>query len=115
MLQEISEAGTASPLAVIKKTGPGRAGYMSFPMEGITLAVDLPNRSGTGKLLTKLNRMALDHGGRVYLAKDSSADRDTIAAMYSERDAYAEAVAQADPEAKFMSAMSARLDLRGRA
>lgn len=113
ILTRIAEAGIASPLAVIKKMGPGRAGFLSFPMEGMTLAVDLPNKPRALSVLNDVNRIALDHGGRVYLAKDSSLDRSTFAGMYDELESFQEAVAKADPGGKFASRMSERLDLRG--
>ena len=43
----------------------------SFPMEGYTLALDFPMRTGTPKLFAELEAIAIDHGGRFYLAKDS--------------------------------------------
>ena len=115
MLTTIAAGGIASPLAVIKKMGPGRAGYMSFPMEGITLAVDLPHRGRTMSILADLNRMTVQYGGRIYFAKDSSAPRASLAAMYPELAAYRAAVADVDRDAKFASQLSQRLDLRGAA
>ena len=44
MLEAVAASGLASPLAVLKRMGPGRAGHLSCPMEGYTLAVDFPNR-----------------------------------------------------------------------
>jgi len=113
ILEAIADAGIASPLAVIKRMGPGRAGYLSFPMEGYSLAVDLPNRSGTGDLAEALIRLALDHGGRIYLAKDSAASRAAFAAMYPEVSDFRAVVARMDPGGKFTSAMAQRLELRG--
>jgi len=43
LLEAISSCGAPSFLSVLKRLGPGRAGYLSFPMEGYTLAVDFPN------------------------------------------------------------------------
>ncbi len=54
MLERIAAAGLASPLAVIKRLGAGRAGMLSFPRPGFTLAVDLPNRPRTAALLRYL-------------------------------------------------------------
>lgn len=113
MLELVSAAGIASPLAVLKRLGPGRAGYLSFPMEGYTLAVDLPNRTGVRSLLTALNDVTLKHGGRIYLAKDSALKADAMEQMYPEIDAYRKAVASADPDGKFISDMATRLNLRG--
>ena len=69
----IAGSGLASPLAVLKRMGPGRAGMMSFPMEGYTLAVDFPNRDAARTLIARLEAMTLEAGGRIYLAKDALA------------------------------------------
>ena len=112
MMEKIAKAGVASPLAVLKRMGAGRAGMMSFPMEGYTLAVDFPNRGKATDIIKDLVHDTGDAGGRVYLAKDSVADAQTIAAMYPERAAWAEAVAKVDPEGAFETDMTRRLKLR---
>ena len=73
MLMRIATSGLASPLAVLKRMGPGRAGHLSFPMEGYTLAVDFPNRDRAEALVRELSAMARDAGGRIYFAKDALA------------------------------------------
>ncbi|MEM8957393.1 MAG: FAD-binding oxidoreductase, partial [Pseudomonadota bacterium] len=74
MMEKIAKAGVASPLAVLKRMGPGRAGMMSFPMEGYTLAVDFPNRGKAEDIIRDLVRDTAEAGGRIYLAKDSVAE-----------------------------------------
>jgi len=115
MLQSVAKGRLASPLAVIKKTGPGRAGYLSFPMEGISLALDIPNRKGAEATLAELERLTLEAGGRIYLAKDSAAAPASIEAMYPELPAFRAALKQHDPTGKFTSALAKRLNLRGHA
>ena len=113
LLKTISEGGIASPLAVVKKMGSGRAGYLSFPMEGFTLAVDLPNRPKTQELLDKLSDITQAHGGRIYLAKDGAASASKVASMYPELVEFRKTVGKIDPEQKFLSTMAERLSLRG--
>lgn len=112
LLTAISAARLASPLAVLKRLGEGRAGNLSFPMEGYTLAVDLPHRPAVVGLLAELTGIVQNSGGRIYLAKDDTMTRAQFDAMYPEADTYRQVVADADPEAKFASAMAARLGLR---
>ena len=68
MLDAIAASGLASPLAVLKRMGPGRAGYLSFPMEGYTLAVDFPNRPEARDLIRRLEAMTAAADGRLYFA-----------------------------------------------
>ena len=84
MLRLIADAGLASPLAVLKRTGPGRAGPMSFTMEGFTLALDFPNSAKSVALVEKLNELTTEAGGRIYFAKDSLATAAQAKQMYPE-------------------------------
>ena len=53
-------------------------------MEGFTLALDFKNQPALFPLLDELDKIVLDHGGRVYLAKDSRLNSTNFAKMYSE-------------------------------
>ncbi|MCX7888763.1 MAG: FAD-binding oxidoreductase [Rhodobacteraceae bacterium] len=112
MLETIAASGLASPLAVLKRMGPGRAGHLSFPMEGYTLAVDFPNRAEARELIKRLEDMTLAAQGRLYFAKDSLARGADIRAMYPEVPAWQKAVAKADPEGRLATDMVRRLGLR---
>jgi decaprenylphospho-beta-D-ribofuranose 2-oxidase len=112
ILNAIARSGMASPLAVLKRMGPGRAGHLSFPMEGYALAVDLPARKKVPALHARLEEMVRDAGGRIYLAKDALARPDIVAAMYPELDAWRAEVASADPEGHNLTGLVRRLELR---
>lgn len=73
ILEHIASSGNASFLAVLKTFGEVKPlGMMSFPLPGITLALDFPNKGPkTLKLLDTLDRVVEDSGGRVYPAKDA--------------------------------------------
>jgi decaprenylphospho-beta-D-ribofuranose 2-oxidase len=113
LLERIAASQAASALTVLKRLGPGRAGYLSFPMEGYTLALDFPNRTGAGELYQNLVDITLDHGGRVYLAKDALLSPDAFERMYPELPIFRGVLAQLDPDANFQSDMSRRLKVRG--
>ena len=113
ILEEIAGSGLASPLAVLKRMGAGRAGYLSFPMEGYTLAVDFPNRAQAVELIDHLNHMTADAGGRVYFAKDALCTPALAERMYPELDAWREAVNKADPDGYLQTDLVRRLKLRG--
>jgi L-gulonolactone oxidase len=72
LLRAISQSGQGSFLAVLKDLGPREAvGLMSFPMEGVTLALDFPNRGErTLRLMADLDAIVKACGGRLYPAKD---------------------------------------------
>ena len=73
LLRAISASGLASFLAVIKVFGSVRSpGLLSFPHPGITLALDFPvGRGASFALLHRLGSITLEHGGRMYPAKDA--------------------------------------------
>ncbi len=112
MLARISASGLASPLAVLKRMGPGRAGYMSFPMQGYTLAVDFRARPGAARLIRTLEELTLAAGGRIYLAKDALAGAEAVRAMHPEYGEWAAEVAKADPGGAMITDLVRRLGLR---
>lgn len=61
-------------LSVMKNFGGKRSpGILSFPREGLTLAMDFPHRGReTISFLNELNAIAVDCGGSIYPAKDST-------------------------------------------
>lgn len=112
MLAEIAESGLASPLAVLKRMGPGRAGYLSFPMQGYTLAVDFPDSAAARDLIARLEDLTVAAGGRIYLAKDGLASGARVKAMYPEHPHWLSEVLKADPDGALATDMVRRLDLR---
>ncbi|MEM6824247.1 MAG: FAD-binding oxidoreductase [Pseudomonadota bacterium] len=112
ILEDVAKSGLASPLAVLKRMGPGAAGMLSFPMAGYTLAVDLRASSDADALIARLEARTLDAGGRIYLAKDARASWQAIHAMYPERAAWAEIVARHDPNGAMVTDLVRRLKLR---
>ncbi|HEV2276489.1 MAG TPA: FAD-binding oxidoreductase [Acidobacteriaceae bacterium] len=73
VLKAITASGLASFLAVIKVFGEiPSPGMMSFPMPGITLALDFPIREEVSfDLLDRLADITAEFGGRMYPAKDA--------------------------------------------
>lgn len=112
VLETVAAARQASFLTVLKKSGPAGPGMLSFMKPGYTLALDLPN---TGARLRRcaaaLDRITLEHGGRLYLAKDALTDAATFAAMYDQLGAFRAAKQRVDPEARFNSAQARRLGI----
>lgn len=106
MLDVVSRSGTGSFLAVLKTFGDRQnVGMMSFPMPGVTLALDFPNQGEkTLALMRSLDAIVRDAKGRIYAAKDSRMPRDLWESGYPN---LGEFVKYRDPG--ISSAMSRRL------
>ncbi len=111
LLGVIAGSRQASFLAVLKRMGAGRAGYISFPMAGYTLALDFPRGPGVEALYARLCAITREAGGRVYLGKDALLSAADFRAMYPEFAAFARVLAQTDPIGRMQSGMSRRLRL----
>ena len=111
LLEIIAERRQASFLAVLKRMGPGRAGMLSFPMPGYTLALDFPARHGVEDLYARLVATSREFGGRIYLAKDALITPEDLGAMYSELPQIRTVLQQVDPEQRMRSDMARRLGI----
>jgi decaprenylphospho-beta-D-ribofuranose 2-oxidase len=110
LLERLGAAGAASFLAVIKDCGPASDAYLSFPMEGTTLALDLPNRgAATEALIHELNAIVIANRGRVYLAKDAVTRAEDFARMEPRLGEWRAVRERWDPARRFRSAQSVRL------
>ncbi len=83
MLDAVARSGEGSFLAVLKTFGDRPpAGLMSFPVAGVTLALDFPNRRAVPALFERLDAIVREAGGRLYLAKDARMSRSLFEATY---------------------------------
>jgi decaprenylphospho-beta-D-ribofuranose 2-oxidase len=110
ILETCRQAGHIPSLSVLKRLGAGN-GLLSFPIPGWTLAIDLPVKPGLLPMLDEFDRLIVDHGGRVYLAKDARLSPQAFRAMYPEFPAWLSIKRKVDPEDLFSSDLSRRLKL----
>jgi len=108
----VSRLRAPSFVTVLKRFGAGDEGPLSFPMAGWTLALDFPARTpGLAGLFGSLDRLVVEAGGRVYLAKDSRVPADVLAEMYPRLAEFRKLRAEFDPAGILASDLSRRLGL----
>ncbi len=110
ILGRFTSSGRGSFLAVLKKLGPG-TGWLSFPMPGYTLALDLPATPDVFALLNEIDKIVVEAGGRLYLAKDARQSRETFEAGYPKLEEFRQLRRTVDPDGRFSSKLATRLGL----
>lgn len=111
ILKEISKSGRGSFLGVIKLYGAANKNYLSFPMEGYSLALDFKIENGLFELLDRLDRIVLESGGRIYLAKDARVTKDTFEQGYPKINKFRNLREKYEMTEKFNSLQSLRIGI----
>jgi FAD/FMN-containing dehydrogenase len=108
-LDLLTSRGGASSLCVIKDCGAEGKGVLSFPMPGISIALDIAVRDDTQALVDALNEFVIAEGGRIYLTKDAFTRAEHFAAMEPRLPRFQEIRRKWDPKLRLRSAQSVRL------
>lgn len=111
ILKTISDAGKGSFLAVLKLYGKANENYLSFPLEGYSVALDFKIEKGIFEFLDTLDEIVLKYGGRIYLAKDVRVSRAVFEQGYPHITAFREIRKKYGMNGKFNSIQSRRLGI----
>lgn len=109
ILTSISNSGKGSFLAVLKLYGKANENYLSFPMEGYSLALDFKIEKGLFELLDKLDEIVLKYEGRIYLTKDVRVSKATFEQGYPFIDKFRSIREKYKMNTKFNSLQSKRV------
>lgn len=82
ILKVISQSGKGSFLAVLKLYGKENDNFLSFPIEGYSLALDFKIDKDLFKLLDQLDNIVVEYGGRIYLSKDARVKKEVFEKGY---------------------------------
>jgi hypothetical protein len=111
ILEVIVCSGKGSFLAVLKAFGKANENFLSFPIEGYTLALDFKMSEETIQLISQLDSMVVEMGGRVYLTKDALMTETTFKRTYPQWKQFEEVRAKYGAIGKFAS--SSIKEIRG--
>jgi decaprenylphospho-beta-D-ribofuranose 2-oxidase len=112
ILEVIVSSGKGSFLAVLKAFGRANENFLSFPVEGYTLALDFKMSEETVQLIKLLDSMVVEMGGRIYLTKDALMTEASFKRTYPQWEQFEEVRAKYGAIGKFSSSQSKRLGLQ---
>ena len=112
VIARLRAASVPCYLAVLKDFGPANEMPLSFPIEGWTLALDLPRAApGIDAALDRVDELVAEAGGRVYLTKDARMRAEALQAMYPRLAEWRAVRDRADPERIWRSDLALRAGL----
>lgn len=111
ILSTIAASGKGSFLAVLKLYGKANENWLSFPMEGYSLALDFKIEKGLFELLDRLDAIVLKHKGRIYLTKDVRVSKETFEQGYPRIETFRKYRKNKKMDDKFQSLQSRRVGI----
>jgi len=111
ILSAISKSGKGSFLAVLKLYGKANDNYLSFPMEGYSLALDFKIEKGLFDLLDELDEIVVKYKGRIYLAKDVRVSKEIFEKGYPQIGNFRQYREKNKMDIKFQSFQSKRVGI----
>jgi len=111
ILQIIANSKKGSFLAVLKLYGKENENYLSFPIEGYSLALDFKIEPKLFDLLNLLDEIVLKYKGRIYLTKDVRVSKERFEEGYPELNEFRNIRKKYGLITKFNSLQSKRLGI----
>ena len=111
ILATISTSGKGSFLAVLKLYGKANENYLSFPIEGYSLALDFKIEKGLFELLDKLDEIVVKYEGKIYLTKDVRVTKETFEKGYPQIETFRDYRKNNNMNTKFQSLQSKRVGI----
>lgn len=111
ILESISSHGKGSFLAVLKLYGKENENWLSFPMEGYSLALDFKIEKGIFEFLNTLDEIVLKYAGRIYLTKDARVPKKTFEKGYPNVEKFRDFRKSHNMDKTFRSLQSTRLEI----
>lgn len=111
VLEKIASKGKGSFLAVLKLYGKANENWLSFPMEGYSLALDFKIETGIFEFLNMLDDIVLKHAGRIYLTKDARMSKQMFEQGYPNTKKFRHFRKKHHMNKKFNSLQSNRLEI----
>jgi FAD/FMN-containing dehydrogenase len=111
ILRAIADSGKGSFLAVLKLYGPANENYLSFPLEGYSLALDFKIEKGVFELLDKLDEIVVKYKGRIYLAKDVRVSKEVFEKGYPQIETFRQFRKEHKMDQTFQSSQSKRVGI----
>jgi decaprenylphospho-beta-D-ribofuranose 2-oxidase len=110
ILQKIDDEGFGTFLSVLKIFGK-QNGMISFPKEGISIALDFPLKKELFPFLDELDKMVVQYNGRIYLTKDARMKPETFWKGYERANEFQNILIKYKANTKFSSDQSKRLHI----
>ncbi len=111
ILTAISNSGKGSFLAVLKLYGKANDNWLSFPIEGYSLALDFKIEKGLFDLLDQLDEIVVKYQGRIYLTKDVRVSKETFEKGYPQIETFRQYRKEKKMDTKFQSLQSKRVGI----
>ena len=111
ILTAISNSGKGSFLAVLKLYGKANENWLSFPIEGYSLALDFKIEKGLFELLDTLDEIVVKYKGKIYLTKDVRVTKETFEKGYPQIETFRQYRKENKMDIKFQSYQSKRVGI----